>query len=133
MSKYDKFNPRSSAAERPWSIHPIWQGIGCLLMIMIPIMAYAGAVLLVQANVSQGWVPLGTELAQTVTIPNIGSFEYLFANLLVAGILAMLGFGLVVAIYALVYRAVGPSQLGPLDAEPIRHKPPKPKKTTGRW
>lgn len=128
MSKYDKFNPRASAAARPWDIHPIWRGIGCLLMILVPVMAYAGAVLLVQANVSQGWVPIGTELAQTVTIPNVGSFKYLFANLLVAGILAVLGFGLIVAIYSLIYKAVGPSQLGPLDAEPIRHKPPKLKK-----
>ncbi len=122
MGKYDKFNPRASAAQRPWEIHPIWQGIGCLLMIMIPVMAYAGAVLLVQANVSQGWVPISAELARSVNIPNVGSFEYLFANLLVAAILAMLGFGLLVAIYSLVYRAVGPSRLGPLDADPIRRK-----------
>jgi hypothetical protein len=128
MSKYDRFNPRASAANSSREIHPIWRGIGCLMMILVPIMAYAGAVLLVQANVSQGWVPLGTELAQTVNIPNVGSVDYLFANLLVAGILAMLGFGLIVAIYALVYRAVGPSLLGPLDAEPIRRKPPKRKK-----
>ena len=122
MGKYDKFNPRASAAQRPWEIHPIWQGIGCLLMILIPVMAYAGAVLLVQANVSQGWVPISAELARPVNIPNVGSFEYLFANLLVAAILAMLGFGLLVAIYSLVYRAVGPSRLGPLDADPIRRK-----------
>ena len=128
MGKYDKFNPRASAAQRPWEIHPIWQGIGCLLMILIPVMAYAGAVLLVQANVSQGWVPISAELARPVTIPNVGSFEYLFANLMVAAVLAMLGFGLLVAIYSLVYRAVGPSQLGPLDAEPIRRKPVKRKK-----
>jgi hypothetical protein len=122
MGKYDKFNPRASAAQRPWEIHPIWQGIGCLLMVMIPVMAYAGAVLLVQANVSQGWVPISAELARPVNIPNVGSFEYLFANLMVAAALAMLGFGLLVAIYALVYRAVGPSRLGPLDADPIRRK-----------
>jgi hypothetical protein len=128
MGKYDKFNPRASAAQRPWEIHPVWQGIGCLLMIMIPVMAYAGAVLLVQANVSQGWVPISAELARPVNIPNVGSFEYLFANLLVAAILAMLGFGLLVAIYSLVYRAVGPSRLGPLDADPIRRKPVKRKK-----
>lgn len=128
MTKYTKFNPRASAAQRPWDIHPIWRGIGCLLMILIPVMAYAGAVLLVQANLSQGWVPIGSELSQRVTIPNVGSFDYLFANLLVAGILAMLGFGLIVAIYALVYRAVGPSHLGPLDAEPIRRSPQKRKK-----
>jgi hypothetical protein len=128
MGKYDKFNPRASAAQRPWEIHPIWQGIGCLLMIMIPVMAYAGAILLVQANVSQGWVPISAELARPVTIPNVGSFEYLFANLLVAAVLAMLGFGLLVAIYSLVYRAVGPSRLGPLDADPIRRKPANRKK-----
>jgi hypothetical protein len=128
MGKYDKFNPRASAAQRPWDIHPIWQGIGCLLLILIPIMAYAGAALLVQANVSQGWVPIAPELAQTVTIPNVGSFDYLFANLLVAALLALLGFGLIVAIYSLVYRAVGPSRLGPLDAEPIRRKPVRRKK-----
>ncbi len=122
MGKYDKFNPRASAAQRPWEIHPIWQGIGCLLMVMIPVMAYAGAVLLVQANVSQGWVPISAELARPVNIPNVGSFEYLFANLMVAAVLAMLGFGLLVAIYSLVYRAVRPSRLGPLDADPIRRK-----------
>ena len=128
MSKYDKFNPRASAAKRPWEIHPIWQGIGCLLMILVPVMAYAGAVLLVQVDLKQGWVPVAPELAQTVTIPNVGSFEYLYINLLVATLLAMLGFGLIVAIYALVYKAVGPPQLGPLDAEPIRHRPPQRKK-----
>jgi len=128
MSKYDKFNPRASSARRSWDIHPVWQGIGCLLMILVPVMAYAGAVLLVQANVSQGWVPISYELSRTVNIPNVGSFDYLFANLLVAAILALLGFGLIVAIYSLVYRAVGPSQLGPLDAEPIRRRPPKRKK-----
>jgi hypothetical protein len=82
----------------------------------------------VQANVDQGWVPLGTEFSQTVNIRDVGSVDYLYANLLVAAILAMLGFGLVVAIYALIYRAVGPSYLGPLDAEPIRRRPPRRKK-----
>jgi phosphotransferase system glucose/maltose/N-acetylglucosamine-specific IIC component len=128
MPKYDKFNPRASAGERTSNIHPIWQGIGCLMMILIPVMAYAGAVLLVQANVSAGWVPMSYEFTQTVTIPKVGSFEYLFANLLVAVALAMLGFGVVVAIYSLVYRIVGPPRLGPLDADPIRKKPSSRKK-----
>ena len=128
MTKYDKFNPRASAAQRPWEIHPVWRGIGCLLMVLVPVMAYAGAVLLVQANVSQGWIPISSELYQRVNIPNVGSFENLFANLLVAALLALLGFGLIVAIYSLIYKAVGPSQLGPLDAEPIRRKPPQRKK-----
>jgi hypothetical protein len=30
----------------PWTVHPIWRGIGCLLMILLPIIAYGLAELL---------------------------------------------------------------------------------------
>ena len=120
MAKYDKFNPRSHTGGRPWEIHPVWQGIGCLLMILIPMMAYAGAVLIVQANMEKKWIPFPTELMRTVTIPNIGSFNHLFATLLVAFVLAMLGFALIVFLYSFMYRIVGPPRLGPLDAMEVR-------------
>lgn len=120
MAKYDKYNPRSRAAERPWEIHPVWQGIGCLMMILIPIMAYAGAVLIVQENTEQGWIPFPVELMRTVTIRNIGSVDHLYATLLVAFVLAMLGFSFMVFLYSFLYRIVGPPRLGPLDAEEER-------------
>lgn len=118
MTKYEKFNPRASAPKRPWEIHPVWQGIGCIMLILIPIMAYAGAVLLVQANLEYHWVPMPASLSRTVSIPNIGEVEYLYLNLLVAAVLALVGFALLVALYAFIYRIVGPPRLGPLDADP---------------
>lgn len=127
MSKYDKFNQGSRMQERPWKIHPIWRGIGCLMMILIPIMSYAGAVVLVQANLEQGWLPMPRELIQTVTIPFLGDVNQFFAVVIVTVLLMIIGFGVVTILYSLIYSAVGPPRLGPLDAPPVRNSPKKKK------
>lgn len=127
MSKYDKFNQGSRMQERPWKIHPIWRGIGCLMMLLIPIMSYAGAVVLVQANLEQGWLPMPRELAQTVTIPFVGDVKEFFALVIVTVLLMIIGFGVVTILYSLIYSAVGPPRLGPLDAPPVRNSPKKKK------
>jgi hypothetical protein len=125
MSKYMKYNDQSRLAERPWKIHPIWRGIGCLLLLVIPLMAYAGAVLLVEANNVQHWLPMPRELAQTVTIPYLGDVKYFAAIAIVTVLLMIIGFGFVTIIYSLVYKAFGPPSLGPLDAPPVRTSPAK--------
>jgi hypothetical protein len=118
MGKYDKFNPTVHAAERPWEIHPIWRGIGCLMGVLIPIIAYAASVLLVEANMTEGWVPAPFELIQTVEVPMIGPVEHLFANLIVTVLLSLVGFGLLTILYSILYSVVGPPRYGPLDAPP---------------
>jgi hypothetical protein len=118
MGKYS-YSRRAPIPPKPWTIHPIWRGIGCLMMILIPIMAYAGATLLVQANVDQRWVPLPPELSRTVNVPFLGDVRYLMANLVLAVFLSLVGFGVLTAVYSLVYRVLGPPQYGPLDAPPI--------------
>lgn len=119
MGKYTKYEaPR--AARQPWIIHPIWRGIGCLLLVLIPILSYAGAVLLVQENLLQGWIFLPRELVQTVNLPAIGPVPFLLANLVTALLLSLLGFGVLTALYSLLYKLVGPSKYGPMDAPPQR-------------
>ena len=133
MAKYSSSNRRTSLDERPWTIHPIWRGIGCVLMILIPIMAYAGAILLVRANSQQKWVPMPTELMRSVTLPYLGNIEHLLANLVVAVLLSFIGFAILSFLYSIFYRLVNPDPLGPLDAKPIRSRPPKkPQATRGR-
>ena len=127
MSKYDKFNQGSRMPDRPWKIHPIWRGIGCLMMILIPIMSYAGAVILVQENAKQGWLPMPRELSQTVTVPFLGEMDQFIAVVIVTTLLMIVGFGVVTILYSLIYTAVGPPRLGPLDAPPVRRTPPKKK------
>ncbi len=122
MGKYDSYNPQSYKAASSEGVHPVWRGIGCVLMILIPIMAFAGAVLLVQANLEQKWLPTPYELAQPVLLPYFGRVNYLYAYLLVAVILSLIGFALLSVVYALVYNLIGPSQYGPVDSLPVRHQ-----------
>lgn len=102
-------------------IHPVWRGIGCILVFLIPIMAYAAATLVVQENVRRQWLPVTWELAQTVILPYIGPVPYLFSNLLVAGVFTLFGFGVLTLVYGLMYRVVGPPKYGPLDAPPEQY------------
>lgn len=125
MAKYQKYNPRDRAAPRPWKIHPIWRGIGCLMMIIIPIMAWAGATLLVEENSQRGWLPMPAQLAQTVTLPGLGAIPFFYANLIVTAALALVGFGLLTVIYSLIFSTLGPPRYGPLDAPPEPRRPRK--------
>ncbi|NLG72568.1 MAG: hypothetical protein GX495_11090 [Chloroflexi bacterium] len=105
-----------------WEVHPVWRGIGCILLVLLPVMAYAGAVLLVEANIEQRWLPLARELMQTVNLPVIGPVPHLYANLLVTVLLVMFGFALITAIYAIADRLKGPPPYTLLDAPLIRRR-----------
>jgi len=125
MAKYDKYSAQSRAPQRPWKIHPIWRGIGCLLMLIIPVMSYAGAVILVDLNQENNWLPTPAELSQPVTLPLVGTVDNFYSVAAMTILLTIIGFGLVTIIYSMIYSAVGPPRLGPLDAPPVRTSPPK--------
>jgi hypothetical protein len=137
MGKYSKANFQTAPPKRPWAVHPIWRGIGCIWLILSPLLAYALASLLVEYDMKSGFFALPGELTSTVIIPltrfspaAIAAYvvvkdlaaPHLFANLMVAGLILIIGFGIVMVIYAIIYSISGPKRLGPLDAPPIRRK-----------
>jgi hypothetical protein len=126
MGRYNKFEHKSRGQSRPYKIHPIWQGIGCLMLIIIPIMSYVGAVILVRENLTQHWLPAPAILMQTVFIPVVGlSVPHLYANLLTALLLALCGFAILTMLYGVLYSAIGPSRYSPVDAHPDEFRPRK--------
>ncbi len=116
MTKYTQSYTRQQSKPRPWDVHPIWRGIGCIFIILIPIMSYAGAVLLMQANAKQGWVGLPREITGSFVLPVLGRIYY--TDLIVALILMIIGFGILTVVYSFTYRLIGPPKYGPLDAPP---------------
>lgn len=92
------------------------------MMILIPIMSYAGAVLLVQANREQGWLPIPADLGRTIYLPLVGPVQALLGTLIVAFILALAGFGIIMVFYSMLYSLTGPPKYGPLDAPPMRRQ-----------
>jgi len=113
MGKF-RYTSMQQPKERPYKVHPIWRGIGCLMIILIPLMSYAGAVMLFDANTRNGWVPVPA----IQYIPD--QYAVLAWQLGLTLVLSILGFVLYFIVYSFLYRFVGPSRYGPLDSPPIR-------------
>jgi hypothetical protein len=116
MTKYDPtYQPRSRRSIIP-PVHPVWRGIGCFLLILLPIVSFAGAKLFVQANSQQRWVQIPTELGGSFFVPVIGRVMY--ADLAVTVIFIVIGFAILTVGYAVMYRIFGIARYGPLDSPP---------------
>ncbi|MBM3145388.1 MAG: hypothetical protein FJ010_10525 [Chloroflexi bacterium] len=118
MGRYDRFSRIQEKEQQ--GMHPVWRGIGCILIVLMPVMAYAGAVELVKANYLKGWIRMPADLARTVTIPYVGSIQNFYAYIAVGILLLVAGYGILTILYSILYSVMGPPKYGPTDAPPPR-------------
>lgn len=136
MSKHQSFQKKEFV--RPYKIHPIWRGIGFLMMVLVPIMSGAAAVLMKDLGFQLGWGFL-YELRGTLRLPEILYTLPIIRNaalwvssiadfraVLLFFVLSLIVFsGMMSLLYAMIYRLVGPPQYTPLDAPPAKVKAKK--------
>ena len=140
MTKYDSASRRRQI-KKPDKPHPIWRAIGCLIIVIIPLISFAAAKILIDFGLESGWrIPyqllgnprlpdyvyespiLATLLSPITRLTNF----YAYLSL---GLLLIMGFGGFVSFsYALAYRFFGPPRWGPQDMPPPRGIKPKPYK-----
>ncbi|OGO66210.1 MAG: hypothetical protein A2029_13175 [Chloroflexi bacterium RBG_19FT_COMBO_47_9] len=124
---------RKRRDQRPWKINPVWRGIGCALMILIPIMAWYATTLFLQSNQKP---VLPWELTKVVAIPFTKVAEidrvilqinryfdatgFVFGQIFFTIIFSFIGFGIMAFLYAILYKVAGPSRYGPFDVPPNR-------------
>jgi hypothetical protein len=128
-SSYQKPKPKVDRNE----VHPVMRGIGCILLVLVPILAYGTAVYLVNDGVRRGW-PIPLTWLGTVEIPAIllklgglsmiWSFlqrqNNLVANLFFALTITVVIFGILSILYGFLYKMFGPPEYGPTDVRPER-------------
>lgn len=113
---------REAESERKDPVHPVWRGIGCLMIIIIPIMALAGTTILYDARIPQKFFPVTKDLAFTYpSLPWIGNYPLPYI-LIITAVLTFLGYFTLTALYAIIFRAGSGSRYGPLDAPPVKRK-----------
>jgi hypothetical protein len=124
MGKFDRYEARQVKQEKVHKIHPVWRGIGCLMIIIIPVMAYAAADVFLQAAPGLGLFPRSSDIYRNI---DLGFYIVpISLGMVVFTILfAMVGFLLFSVLYSIVYRMAGPPRYGPTDAPP-------PKRTKSR-
>jgi len=133
MAKYHKLSRQTPLPQRPWAVHPIWRGFGCLLLVVGPFIAFGFAHILVEIDIKQGWFQIPVEMRNTITIPGTinlfdlsltigkgGKITHFYADLIFTIVLLLLGFALIMIIYSIIYSLIGPRRYGPVDSPPIR-------------
>jgi hypothetical protein len=134
MSKYTSYS-RPKPKPRNLGVHPVMRGIGCVMIVLVPILAYGVAVLLVNFGATHGW-PIPPDWYGPITVhPVLWQLEglrsiwqfleaqnNLQANLIFTVALIVLIGGIMSMIYGYVYTLFGPPRYGPQDAPPIRIK-----------
>jgi len=132
MSKYTSYY-RKPTKPRNVGIHPVMRGIGCIMMVVVPILAYGLSMLLVDYAGARGW-PIPPDWYGPPTIPPllwnfqglqpillfIQAQNNLDANLVFAVAITIVIGGVMSVIYGYIYTIFGPPRYGPQDAPPIR-------------
>jgi quinol-cytochrome oxidoreductase complex cytochrome b subunit len=122
MGKHDSYRHASDDRQtRKPEIHPVWRGIGFIFMILIPIMSYYGALVLIQENNKQHWVPFPFDLIANEShilfklIPD----PYIHIKLILTVAIMFVLFSIFSLITFAINSAFGASRYGPYDVPPI--------------
>lgn len=118
--------------------HPLWRGLGCLMIVLVPIMSYAAAYLTTTLFIiPRYFLLIPPEILATIRLPDwlfaflpilasalqrILNTPYLILILLVTLVYIVIFSGIMSFLYAFVYRIANPSKRGPFDAPPPKAK-----------
>lgn len=122
--------PRKEAPKGP---HPIWNGLGCLMLIVIPLISIGLSFIALDVIQANKW-PFPYQLLGYPRFPSyfystvglaeifgaIDGIQNLYAYIALSLVFMVILGGVVSFLYALVYRMVGPSKYGPTDVPPVK-------------
>jgi hypothetical protein len=119
MGKYNSMSRRESTKQEPQKLPPIWRGIGFAMMIIIPIMSYAGMRVVMDYNQAHNYALFAIPLD---AINHYGGDPYLFIEIgLTLFLMLVLYSGLMLFTFVL-NRIFIPSQLGPFDVPRVAYR-----------
>ena len=139
MGRYSTYARK--APQRPRGVvHPVMRGIGCIMIIIVPILSYGIALVLVDYGIRHGWpIPpnwLGTptfhpllwKLTGLATVLQFlqGQTNLIAVLVFTVAIMVVIG-GVMSVIYGYFYEIFGPPRYGPNDVPPpkVKAKPYK--------
>jgi hypothetical protein len=131
MGKYSKYQ-RKTITRR--EMNPIWRGVGCILIFIIPAISYGIGYAFLQEAKRRNLVPPG--LLGHIHFPDwvwgvpalntiarfFGGLNDVWAMLIFFFAILFILIGLVSLIYSMIYQLVGPARYTDVDAPPVKRK-----------
>ncbi len=113
MSHESRFSNKPRIKNEQKQAHPIWRGVGFGLMVLLPIISYATALILIDMNNIERWIMIPRDLLVRNQDPLL-LIKFLLTIILMAGFAIVL-----TLIFQLLYSIFGPSRYGPTDVPPV--------------
>jgi len=131
MGKYAKYQRKS---EKKPGMNPIWRGIGCILIVIVPVISYAMMVIFSPVIIATNLVP--SELLGHVKFPAwvlkspilsdvtffIGGINDLWFKLIAFFVILLLLTAIFSLLYTMVFQLIGPPRYTDKDAPPSKYK-----------
>ena len=103
MPKNDQYRVEKPRSDEKKKIHPVWRGIGCVMMVIIPIISYIGAAQLVNNRENISWMIIPPEI-----VYNAGKDPFIFVKIVYALIIALLLYLLMAIVTFVINKFFGP-------------------------
>ncbi|KAA3647129.1 MAG: hypothetical protein DWQ07_06430 [Chloroflexi bacterium] len=108
--------------ERPWRIHPVWRGIGFILILIIPVFSYAASDLTVEALVEREILTLPPELRGSFELPVVGEIDFLLAKVAMTIVVIFALFALLAIFYSIMYMPMSDLGYSRMDVKPDQYQ-----------
>lgn len=118
MGKYS-FD-QSSSRRGPAEVHPIWRGVGFVLIVMIPILAYAASDVLIRQNLAKPFFQMPGDLIARPGMLLFNGDPYLYLRIIFTVAIAMVLFAIFTFFVFIINSAFAPPRYGPYDVPPIK-------------
>ena len=117
MGKYSNYSSDRNVIAPQKTIHPVWRGIGCVMMVLIPGMAFAGALLILQENAKNVWFKIPSDL-----LVKEFSDPLILIKAIFTFVIALFLYFLFAMVTFIINRFFGPPRYGPTDMPMPRKK-----------
>ena len=127
--KYE-FREAVSKHDRERRLHPVWRGVGCILLVLLALAGYGLSGWFLVANQENAWIYLPYELYYPPFLPDYLSFlpPGFFIRVGIGLLVMIFGYGLLSFFYA-VFFPIKPKET---DAPPLKRRKKKQWRSRGR-
>lgn len=112
-----QFREQEVARDREKELHPIWRGVGCIMLILMAIGGYGFGGWFLQANAENSWIYLPPILFYPPGFPTWLP-SGLVVRLAIGLLFVVIGYGMLSIFYAMFF----PIQPGEFDAPPPKRR-----------
>jgi quinol-cytochrome oxidoreductase complex cytochrome b subunit len=112
MPKHSMFSGKVEKKEGV-SPHPVWRGIGCILIVLIPALSYLGATILIDNRNAIPWIVIPPEIVLSKY-----SDPLIFVKILYTALITLIVFLIIAIITFIIDKFLGPPKYGPFDVKP---------------